>query len=80
MENQLNSKRQKVIFQLTRSTHFLPFNSGKDFDKTAANPAAPAPSTTAFSTSSSRKIADAMKSSDIVTTLSMSSLAVSNEL
>lgn len=44
-------------------TYFLPWNSGTRSPSTAARPTAPAPSTTAFSISMSRRIARAINSS-----------------
>lgn len=55
---------------------FLPFNSGTRPWRTAANATAPAPSTTAFSNSSSLRIAMDMYSSLTMTVLSTSDLAV----
>ena len=42
-------------------THFFPSNSGHKFCNIAARPTAPAPSTTAFSCSTSRKMDSAIK-------------------
>ena len=44
-------------------TYFFPFSSGRESFNSAANPIAPAPSTTAFSCSTNRKIARAICSS-----------------
>ena len=55
--------------QSTTAT-FLPLISGTKSDIINPNPAAPAPSTTAFSDSSRRRMAIAIQSSSIETTLS----------
>ena len=60
----------------TGITTFLPFNSGSKPCKTAANPVAPAPSTTAFSSSSNLRMAIAMYSSLTQTDLSVQGYAV----
>ena len=52
---------------LTFATDFLPLSSGKSPAMTAASPVAPAPSTTAFSSSTSRRIAIEIQASETVT-------------
>ena len=64
----------------TRNAYFLPSSSGSKPASTAAMPVAPAPSTTAFSISTRRRIARAMNSSLTTTILSIKGAAVANAL
>ena len=72
-QGQNNSKQTYLSYKegFSLTTNFFPLSSGSNPAKTAASPVAPAPSTTAFSSSINLRMAMEIQASETVTILSM---------